>query len=65
MMNIWDLLRDWLAVDEDRKIEISHGGSGGKWYACLCGDGVYCDGTGDSAEEALRVAYYSEMGSDE
>lgn len=43
---------------DDRKIEFSHGGRGGKWYAAIHDDdGFVYDGVGDSHDEALAAAW--------
>lgn len=55
MMTEYQIVQWWLRNDENRKIELSHGGKGGTFYARLVNaDGsVLSDGTGDTPEDAM------------
>lgn len=58
MHDIWAEVQDWMMTGDDRKIEFSHGGRGGKWYAAIHDDdGFVYDGVGDSHDEALAAAW--------
>lgn len=62
-MNIWDIVKGWLAGSDARKVELTHGGEGGKWYALLRDDtDDDFDGTGDTADEALIEAWGAKGG---
>lgn len=60
MRDIWDIVRDWLMGTDDRRMEFSHGGEGGKWYCVLREDGQDdFDGAGHTHSEALIEAWGS------
>lgn len=55
MMTDYELAMLWLAGHPDRKIELSHGGQGGRFYAKMLdenGDSP-CDGAGVTAKDAI------------
>jgi len=62
MVNFLDLIANWLQRDPDNhKIQISHGGKGGKYYVLVTeaeGESVG-DGVGDTLEEAVIDAMTS------
>lgn len=55
MMTEYQIVQWWLRNDENRKIELSHGGKGGTFYARLIAeDGTtLIDGTGGTPEDAM------------
>lgn len=58
MRDIWDIVREWLMGSTERRIELSHGGEGGKWYCVLREDGQDdFDGAGGDQTEALIEAW--------
>lgn len=55
MISDYDLVMWWLANHQDRKIELSHGGEGGRFYARLIDEDGESpnDGAGDTVERAI------------
>lgn len=57
MLTDYQIALWWMRNRDDRKIEISHGGTGGKYYAKLIeDDAVMFDGVGESLEDAVGDA---------
>lgn len=58
-MSINDTVKEWMEAHPDRRVVLTHGGDGGKFYALKeneDGDSSG-DGTGDTIEEAIEDAF--------
>ncbi len=58
MVGNYDLALMWLMANDGRKLQISHGGKGGRFYAALVDENgeVLHDGVGDNLPEAVGDA---------
>jgi len=57
-MSINDTVKEWLGSNPDRRVVLTHGGEGGKFYALKENEiGETSDGTGDTFEEAIEDAF--------
>jgi hypothetical protein len=58
MYNIESVVKEWLEASTDRRVLISHGGEGGRFYVLKDDDGNGIgDGAGDTIESALEDAF--------
>jgi len=57
-MSIEATVKEWLEASDYRRVVLSHGGSGGKFYVEKQDDGNSTgDGAGDTIEAALEDAF--------
>lgn len=57
-MRVESVIQEWLESSEYRRVVLSHGGPGGRFYVAKEDDGnVVGDGAGDTIESALEDAF--------
>lgn len=57
-MSINDTVKEWLEASDYRRVVLTHGGDGGRFYVAKEDDGnVLGDGTGATIEEAIEDAF--------
>lgn len=57
-MNIDQTVREWLEASDYRRVVLTHGGEGGRFYVLKEDDGnAIGDGAGETIESALEDAF--------